>query len=50
MKNKYTILTGITPSGSGDVHIGNYLGVVKPFLEMTEKDKTKSQNSLFFSI
>lgn len=37
MKNKYSILTGITPSGSGEVHIGNYFGAVKPFLEMAEK-------------
>lgn len=37
MKAKYTILTGITPSGSGDVHIGNYLGAVKQFLEMSQK-------------
>lgn len=32
--NKYTILTGITPSGSGEVHIGNYLGAVVPFLKL----------------
>lgn len=37
MKNKYTILTGITPSGSGEVHIGNYFGMVKPFFAMAEK-------------
>lgn len=37
MKSNYSILTGITPSGSGDVHIGNYFGAVVPFLEMAEK-------------
>ena len=37
MKKQYTILTGITPSGSGEVHIGNFFGTVKPFLEMAEK-------------
>ncbi len=37
MKKKYSILTGITPSGSGEVHIGNYFGTVKPFLEMAQK-------------
>ncbi len=34
-----TILTGITPSGSGQVHIGNYLGAVKQFLKLQEKAK-----------
>ena len=37
MKKNYTILTGITPSGNGEVHIGNYLGAVQPFLEMAKK-------------
>ncbi|MCX6730878.1 MAG: tryptophan--tRNA ligase, partial [Candidatus Roizmanbacteria bacterium] len=37
MKNNYSILTGITPSGSGEVHIGNYLGAVVPFLELQKK-------------
>ena len=37
MKKSYSILTGITPSGSGEVHIGNYLGMVKPFFEMAKK-------------
>ncbi|MBU0619224.1 tryptophan--tRNA ligase [Patescibacteria group bacterium] len=37
MKKDYTILTGITPSGSGEVHIGNYLGTVVPFLDMAKK-------------
>lgn len=39
MKQNYTILTGITPSGGGEVHIGNYGGAVKPFFEMTAKAK-----------
>lgn len=37
MKNKYSILTGITPSGSGEIHIGNYFGAVVPFLELQKK-------------
>ncbi len=37
MKKDYTILTGITPSGSGEVHIGNYVGAVVPFFEMAKK-------------
>ena len=37
MKKDYTILTGITPSGSGEVHIGNYFGAVQPFLDMAKK-------------
>jgi tryptophanyl-tRNA synthetase len=32
-----TILTGITPSGSGQVHIGNYFGAVKQMLNLSEK-------------
>jgi tryptophanyl-tRNA synthetase len=39
MNKDYTILTGITPSGSGEVHIGNYLGAVVPFLDMAKKAK-----------
>lgn len=37
LKSHYSILTGITPSGSGEVHIGNYLGAVTPFLELQKK-------------
>lgn len=37
LKSAYSILTGITPSGSGEVHIGNYLGAVVPFLELQKK-------------
>ena len=39
IKNNYSILTGITPSGSGEVHIGNYLGMVVPFFEMAKDAK-----------
>jgi len=45
MKNNYSILTGITPSGSGEVHIGNYLGAVAPFLELQKK-----ANQVYFFI
>ena len=38
MKKGYTILTGITPSGSS-IHIGNYFGAVLPFLMMAQKSK-----------
>lgn len=37
LKKKYSILTGITPSGGGETHIGNYFGMVKVFLEMAKK-------------
>jgi tryptophanyl-tRNA synthetase len=37
MKNTYSILTGITPSGTGEIHIGNYFGAVVPFLELQKK-------------
>lgn len=37
LKSTYSILTGITPSGSGEVHIGNYAGAVMPFLELQKK-------------
>lgn len=37
LKSHYSILTGITPSGNGEVHIGNYLGAVVPFLELQKK-------------
>lgn len=40
MKDKYSILTGITPSGSGEIHIGNYFGAVVPFLKL-QKDARK---------
>jgi len=32
--NKKRVLTGITPSGGGEVHIGNYFGAVMPFLKL----------------
>ena len=37
MKKGYSILTGITPSGGGETHIGNYFGMVKVFLEMAKE-------------
>lgn len=30
------ILSGITPSGDGSLHIGNYLGAVKQFIELSQ--------------
>lgn len=33
-KGKQRILSGITPSGDGTLHIGNYLGAVKQFIEL----------------
>lgn len=30
------ILSGITPSGDGNLHIGNYLGAVKQFIELSK--------------
>lgn len=45
LKDSYSILTGITPSGSGEVHIGNYLGAVVPFLELQKK-----ANKVYFFI
>lgn len=30
------ILSGITPSGDGSLHIGNYLGAVKQFIELSK--------------
>ena len=40
MQKNYTILTGITPSGSGKVHIGNYAGAVKTFLMLQKNAGT----------
>jgi tryptophanyl-tRNA synthetase len=37
MKKTFSILTGITPSGSGETHIGNYFGTVVNFLELQKK-------------
>lgn len=39
MKNgnsKKRVLSGITPSGDGSLHIGNYLGAVKQFIELAQ--------------
>lgn len=35
MKKGYSILTGISPSGKGEIHLGNYFGVVAPFLKLS---------------
>jgi tryptophanyl-tRNA synthetase len=32
-------LSGITPSGDGSLHIGNYLGAVRQFIELAKKDE-----------
>ncbi|MCX6816395.1 MAG: tryptophan--tRNA ligase [Candidatus Beckwithbacteria bacterium] len=45
MKSKYSILTGITPSGSGEIHIGNYFGAVVPFLDLQ-----KNADKVYFFI
>ncbi len=39
-----TILTGITPSGSGHAHIGNYSGAVEQFIKLQQK----AQKAYFF--
>jgi len=33
-------LSGITPSGDGSLHIGNYLGAVKQFIELAKQNET----------
>jgi tryptophanyl-tRNA synthetase len=33
---KQRILSGITPSGDGSLHIGNYLGAVKQFIDLAQ--------------
>lgn len=33
----HRILSGITPSGDGSLHIGNYLGAVKQFIDLAHK-------------
>ncbi len=33
-------LSGITPSGDGSLHIGNYLGAVKQFIELSRHNET----------
>ncbi len=35
-RGKSRILSGITPSGDGTLHIGNYLGAVKQFIEFAK--------------
>ena len=34
------IVSGITPSGDGSLHIGNYLGAVRQFIEMAKTNET----------
>lgn len=34
------LLSGITPSGDGSLHIGNYLGAVKQFIELSKTNET----------
>lgn len=34
------LLSGITPSGDGSLHIGNYLGAVKQFIELARDHET----------
>lgn len=34
------LLSGITPSGDGSLHIGNYLGAVKQFIELAKTNET----------
>lgn len=34
------LLSGITPSGDGSLHIGNYLGAVKQFIELAKSNET----------
>ncbi len=38
LQNK-RILSGITPSGDGSLHIGNYLGAVKQFIQMARNNE-----------
>ncbi len=34
------LLSGITPSGDGSLHIGNYLGAVRQFIELAKTNET----------
>ncbi|OGG03089.1 tryptophan--tRNA ligase [Candidatus Gottesmanbacteria bacterium RBG_16_37_8] len=36
---KKRILSGITPSGDGSLHIGNYLGAVRQFIELAKNNE-----------
>ena len=43
MKNIFNgkrLLSGITPSGDGSLHIGNYLGAVRQFIELAKTNET----------
>lgn len=37
---RHRFLSGITPSGDGSLHIGNYLGAVKQFIELSKTNET----------
>lgn len=37
---KKRLLSGITPSGDGSLHIGNYLGAVRQFIELAKTNET----------
>lgn len=36
---RYRIVSGITPSGDGSLHIGNYLGAVRQFIEIAKTNE-----------
>ena len=36
--NNKRILSGITPSGDGSLHIGNYLGAVRQYIEIAKQN------------
>jgi len=40
------LLSGITPSGDGSLHIGNYLGAVKQFIELARPSTSSGQAPL----
>ena len=42
---KDRILTGVKPTG--DIHLGNYFGAIKPIIEMQNKHKDKNEIFLF---
>jgi tryptophanyl-tRNA synthetase len=40
MEKRKVLLSGITPSGTSGLHIGNYFGAIKQFVELQEKYDT----------
>ncbi|MCL4200140.1 tryptophan--tRNA ligase [Patescibacteria group bacterium] len=40
MPTNKRLLSGITPSGDGSLHIGNYLGAVRQFIELAKSNET----------